>query len=157
MLNNNYFTHIFQFTIVVIIKKVIVETPGIDNYQHVKNMQTSKIYFATYVMSTPKKNREETFLMQTKELIQLTLELKLVTKIKLGLHTWCVKYVRQWNKGRRRSLKFGVHMIWRKPANHFDDCKFCLNKIIGINKNRYLFITLGNKKICFENRPGFSS
>ena len=47
----------------------------------------------------------------------------------------CTEHLRQWNKRKRRSLKFGVSMIWRELANHFDDCYFCLTKIIGIKKN----------------------
>ena len=46
----------------------------------------------------------------------------------------CTEHLRQWNKGKRRSLKFGVSMIWREPTNHFDDCYFCLTKITGIKK-----------------------
>ena len=42
----------------------------------------------------------------------------------------CTEYLRQWNKEKRRSP-----IIWREAINHFDDCYFCLTKIIGINKN----------------------
>ena len=30
-------------------------------------------------------------------------------------------------------------MIWRELANHFNDCYFCLTKIIGINKNNWTY------------------
>jgi len=49
----------------------------------------------------------------------------------------CTEHLRQWTTGKRKSLKFGVPMVWREPKNHFDDCYFCLVNITGINrKNR---------------------
>jgi len=47
----------------------------------------------------------------------------------------CTKHLRQWTKGKRSCLKFGVPMVWREPKNHFDDCYFCIVNIIGINRN----------------------
>lgn len=47
----------------------------------------------------------------------------------------CVEHLRQWEKGTRKSLKFGVPMIWREQKNHYDDCYFCMTNIVGINKN----------------------
>lgn len=47
----------------------------------------------------------------------------------------CTEHLRQWTNGKRRSLKFGVPMVWREPKNHVDDCYFCLVNITGINRN----------------------
>lgn len=47
----------------------------------------------------------------------------------------CVEHLRQWEKGTRKSLKFGVPMIWKEQRNHNDDCYFCMTNIVGINKN----------------------
>ena len=49
----------------------------------------------------------------------------------------CVEHLRQWTKKDRKSLRFGIPMIWREPKNHFDDCYFCAVNTKGINpKNR---------------------
>ena len=34
----------------------------------------------------------------------------------------------------RTALKFGIPMIWHEPPNHFDDCYFCMTKLVGYNK-----------------------
>ncbi|GBM52200.1 hypothetical protein AVEN_157891-1 [Araneus ventricosus] len=47
----------------------------------------------------------------------------------------CTEHLRQWTTGKRKSLKFGVPMVWREPPNHFDDCYFYLVNITGINRN----------------------
>lgn len=47
----------------------------------------------------------------------------------------CIEHLRQWKKGTRKSLKFGVPMIWRQQKNHHDDCYFCMTSLTGINKN----------------------
>ena len=41
----------------------------------------------------------------------------------------CVEHLRQWINGKRRSLQFGVIMVWREPKNHHDDCYFCMVNI----------------------------
>jgi len=46
----------------------------------------------------------------------------------------CTEHLRQWSNG-KRSLKFGIPMVWRELINHFDDCYFCILNIIGINRN----------------------
>ena len=49
----------------------------------------------------------------------------------------CTEHLREWTKGKRKGLSFGVPMIWREPQNHFDDCYFCAINLKGINrKNR---------------------
>lgn len=47
----------------------------------------------------------------------------------------CIEHLRQWEKGTRKSLKFGVPMMWREQKNHHDDCYFCMTSLAGINKN----------------------
>ena len=47
----------------------------------------------------------------------------------------CTEHLRQWTTGKRKSMKFGVPMIWREPQNHFNDCYFCILNITGINRN----------------------
>ena len=60
---------------------------------------------------------------------------------KLGDHVVCIvyktcmKHLRQWIDGKRRSLKFGVPMVWRQPKNHYDYCYFCMVNIKGLNRN----------------------
>ncbi|KAJ4447519.1 hypothetical protein ANN_09526 [Periplaneta americana] len=37
----------------------------------------------------------------------------------------CVEELRSWKNGKRKSLPFGIPMIWREPTNHGDNCYFC--------------------------------
>ena len=65
-------------------------------------------------------------------------------KIKLGNQdkTWaphiicksCKESLRLSTTGNRTALKFGIPMIWREPANHFDDYYFCITNLVGSNK-----------------------
>ena len=49
----------------------------------------------------------------------------------------CTECLRQWSKGKKISLKFGIPIIWREPKNHVSDCYFCAIDVTGINrKNR---------------------
>ena len=49
----------------------------------------------------------------------------------------CTECLRQWSKGKKISLKFGIPMVWREPRNHVSDCYFCAIDVTGINrKNR---------------------
>ena len=49
----------------------------------------------------------------------------------------CTEYLRQWSKGKKSCLKFGIPMVWREPTNHVTDCYFCAIDVTGINrKNR---------------------
>ncbi|EZA60811.1 hypothetical protein X777_13644 [Ooceraea biroi] len=45
----------------------------------------------------------------------------------------CVETLRQWELGKRKSMPFGIPMVWREPSNHVDDCYFCLTSIQGFN------------------------
>jgi len=48
----------------------------------------------------------------------------------------CTETLRGWTNG-KRSLKFGIPMVWREPTNHVTDCYFCAVDVTGINrKNR---------------------
>ena len=38
------------------------------------------------------------------------------------------RHLREWIKGNRKDLKFGIPMVWREPGNHIDDCYFCIVK-----------------------------
>ncbi|KAL4702128.1 hypothetical protein ACJJTC_000132 [Scirpophaga incertulas] len=42
----------------------------------------------------------------------------------------------QWLKGNRSSMPFAVHMVWREPTNHFNDCYFCLTNTEGYSKKK---------------------
>ena len=42
----------------------------------------------------------------------------------------CKEILRLWTRGKRTALKFGIPMIWREPANHFDDCYFCMTNLV---------------------------
>ena len=49
----------------------------------------------------------------------------------------CVEHLRPWTKKDRKSLRFGIPMVWRELKNHVDDCYFCAVSTKGINrKNR---------------------
>lgn len=49
----------------------------------------------------------------------------------------CVEELRKWTKGKMKSFRFGVPMIWREPQNHSDDCYFCSCNVKGFNlKNK---------------------
>ena len=48
----------------------------------------------------------------------------------------CVEALRLWKNGKKRSLKFGVPMVWREPQNHHDNCYFCAVKLTGFNRHK---------------------
>ncbi|GFW81909.1 uncharacterized protein TNCV_2885831 [Trichonephila clavipes] len=49
----------------------------------------------------------------------------------------CVKELRQWFQGKKKSFRFAVPVIWSEPKNHSDDCYFCSCSVQGFNlKNR---------------------
>ena len=55
----------------------------------------------------------------------------------------CVEHLRQWRKKVRKSLRFGIPMVWREPKNHFDDSYFYAVNKKGINrKNRNSLVHL---------------
>ena len=91
---------------------------------------------------------EYTFVNQRKDISEFVRRAYLsYFKVKLGDQdkAWaphivcktCIEHLRQWTNGTRKSLKFGVPMIWREQKNHSDDCYFCQVCIKGINsKNK---------------------
>ena len=51
-------------------------------------------------------------------------------------HIACVNRISgfsHWIKGKRKSVSFGIPMVWREPRNHHDDCFFCMVKSLGRN------------------------
>ena len=49
----------------------------------------------------------------------------------------CEKMLRDWTKGKRKGLPFGIAMVLREPKEHLTDCYFCLVNTKGIGtKNR---------------------
>ena len=58
----------------------------------------------------------------------------------------CEEMLRDWTKGKRKGLPFGVPIIWREPNNHVTDCYFCMVNTTGVwKKNRH--------KITYPNIP----
>ena len=52
----------------------------------------------------------------------------------------CEEKLRDWTKGKRKGLPFGVPMVWCEPKEHLTDCYFCLVNTKGIGKkNRQNF------------------
>lgn len=50
----------------------------------------------------------------------------------------CEEMLRDWTKGKRKGLPFGVPMVWREPVDHHSDCYFCMVNIKGVGKkNRH--------------------
>ena len=49
--------------------------------------------------------------------------------------------LRDWTKGKRKGLPFGIPMVWRKPKEHLTDCYFCLVNTKGIGKKDRLNIS----------------
>ena len=48
----------------------------------------------------------------------------------------CKEQIRQWSNGTRKSLKFGIPMVWREPQNHDNDCYFCSIDATGLNNKK---------------------
>ena len=50
----------------------------------------------------------------------------------------CVENLRLWAVVKRKDLIFDISMIFREPANHGDDCYFCLVNVAGFSsKNKF--------------------
>ena len=53
----------------------------------------------------------------------------------------CEEMLRDWTKGKRKGLPFGVPMVWREPTDHITNCYFCLVNTKGVGKrNRHKII-----------------
>ncbi|XP_077778040.1 uncharacterized protein LOC144326075 [Podarcis muralis] len=48
----------------------------------------------------------------------------------------CTETLRGWTNG-KRSLNFGIPMVWREPTNHVTDCYFCAVDVTGINRKNW--------------------
>lgn len=48
----------------------------------------------------------------------------------------CFESLRNWKKGKRLSMPFGIPMVWREPKNHIDNCYFCMVNVSGYNKKK---------------------
>ncbi|KAL4113048.1 hypothetical protein QTP88_016749 [Uroleucon formosanum] len=49
----------------------------------------------------------------------------------------CFEDLRNWTKGKKKALSFGIPMVWREPKNHGDNCYFCACNVQGLNiKNK---------------------
>lgn len=56
----------------------------------------------------------------------------------------CVESLRQWTTGKRKSMSFGVPMVWREQRNHLDDCYFCQVCVKGYNRHKKRLIEYPN-------------
>jgi hypothetical protein len=49
----------------------------------------------------------------------------------------CVEDLRNWTKCKKKSLRFGLPIVWREPKNHGDICYFCSCNVLEFNiKNK---------------------
>lgn len=46
----------------------------------------------------------------------------------------CEEMLRDWTKGKRKSLPFGIPMVWREPQDHTTDCYFCMVNTKGVGR-----------------------
>lgn len=53
----------------------------------------------------------------------------------------CEEMLRDWTKGKRKGLPFGVPMVWREPRDHISDCYFCIVNTKGVGKKNRHSIT----------------
>jgi hypothetical protein len=58
----------------------------------------------------------------------------------------CVEELSQWTQGEKKSLPFGIPVIWREPDNHTDGCYFCSCNVQGYNSKNKTYI-------CYPNIP----
>ena len=46
----------------------------------------------------------------------------------------CEEMIRDWTKGKRKGLPFGVSMVWREPRDHVTNCYFCMVNTKDVGK-----------------------
>ena len=46
----------------------------------------------------------------------------------------CVENLRHWRNNKRKSMPFGVPMVWREGKDHVTDCYFCMTNVKGFNR-----------------------
>ena len=131
-----------------------------NNYSHSNISSVSELSMASSSKSRKCKNKADafcyicgiyTFLCQRRN---ISLFVKRACKAYFQVHLgdqdkkWaphivchnCEEMLRDWTKGKRKGLPFGVPMVWRKPKEHLTDCYFCLVNTKGIGKkNRQNF------------------
>ncbi|XP_066198436.1 uncharacterized protein [Saccopteryx leptura] len=56
----------------------------------------------------------------------------------------CEEMLRDWTKGKRKGMPFGIPMVWREPKDHNSDCYFCLIHTKGIGKKKRHMIAYPN-------------
>ena len=50
----------------------------------------------------------------------------------------CVENLRDWRKGKRKSMPFAIPMVWWEGKNHIMHCYLCMINLKGINrKNKH--------------------
>jgi len=65
----------------------------------------------------------------------------------------CVEHLRQWTNKSRKSLRFAIPMVWRKPKNPCNDCYFCAVKTKGINRKNRNSLTYPNLNSAIRSVP----
>ena len=65
----------------------------------------------------------------------------------------CLEHLRQWTLGTRKSMRFGIPMIWREPRNHVDDCYFCAINVAGVNRKKRKSLNYPNLQTAIRPVP----
>ena len=47
------------------------------------------------------------------------------------MYKHCTETLCFWIQGKVSLMRFGVHMVWREPKNHHNDCYICMVDISG--------------------------
>jgi hypothetical protein len=53
----------------------------------------------------------------------------------------CVEDLRNWTKGKKKTLQFGIPNVWRQPINHVEGCYLCMCTLKGFNTKNKTEIT----------------
>ena len=61
--------------------------------------------------------------------------------------------LRDWTKGKRKSLPFGIPMVWREPKDHSTDCYFCLVNRKGADRKSRQNISYPNIPLAIRPVP----
>ena len=69
----------------------------------------------------------------------------------------CIENLRQCIMGKRKSLSFGIPMIWREPANQVGDCYFCIIIVAEISSKNKSKINYPNISSVMRPVPHFDS
>lgn len=65
----------------------------------------------------------------------------------------CISGFSHWSKGKRKSMPFGIPMVWREPKNHHHDCYFCMIKPLGRNAKSMKHIKYPNIPSAMQPVP----